>query len=162
EDRSDDRAVLFGDPAALARRIVVRAELRDDVGDQRLEVRAPAVLLRVERAVAVDDPSEVPPARRTQRDLGGRAVPPRAEGADGFHRSNESALVGRRERGEQPGDELARTPVERCEGRLPFLRQGEEAGTAVLRGALALDQTAAAKRLQDPGEVAGIEPELGA
>jgi hypothetical protein len=32
----------------------------DDPGDERLERLVPAVLLRVERAVALDDPAEVP------------------------------------------------------------------------------------------------------
>ena len=52
-------AVDLRDPAALALGIEVCDELRDNVGHQRFERLVPAVLLRIERAVALDDPAHV-------------------------------------------------------------------------------------------------------
>ena len=60
EDRADPLAVELGDPAALALRVEVLDELRDDRRDERLEALVPAVLLPVERAVTLDDPAHVP------------------------------------------------------------------------------------------------------
>src|SRR5580765_41565 len=60
EDAADALAVAFGDPAALALRVEVLEEVLDDPGDQRLEARAPAVLLVVEHRVALRHPAHVP------------------------------------------------------------------------------------------------------
>src|SRR6266513_2253799 len=57
EDRADPLAVELGDPAALALRVEVLDELRDDGRDEGLEALVPAVLLPVERAVTLDDPA---------------------------------------------------------------------------------------------------------
>src|SRR3954470_22578578 len=54
---TDTLAVHFRDPAALARRVEFLQEVLDDLGDQGLEARAPAVLLEVERRVALDHPA---------------------------------------------------------------------------------------------------------
>src|SRR5260370_66996 len=59
EHGADDLAVLLRDPAALPPRVVVLDERRHDARDQRLEALVPAVLLRVQRAVAVDEPAHV-------------------------------------------------------------------------------------------------------
>src|SRR4029077_20738235 len=54
EDGPDDRPTFLGDPAALARGIAARAELRHDFRDDRLEVCSPAVFPRVEDSMAMD------------------------------------------------------------------------------------------------------------
>src|SRR2546428_8352256 len=59
----------LGDPASLALAVEVGDELRDDVRHQRLERFVPPVLLPVERAVPLDDPSHVAGPVRAKRDL---------------------------------------------------------------------------------------------
>src|SRR5262249_17419236 len=59
EDRADDLALAFGDPAALALRIEMAEELGGDLGDQRLELLVPAKLLGVEAAVERHHPAHV-------------------------------------------------------------------------------------------------------
>src|ERR1700720_2929931 len=58
-DGADGLAVALGDPATLALGVELADELRDDLGDQRLEALVEPVLLRVEDAVTVDDPAHV-------------------------------------------------------------------------------------------------------
>src|SRR5256885_9606570 len=69
EHAADTLPVDFGDPAALALGVEVGDEFRDDVRDQRLERFVPPVLLPVERAVPLDDPSHVAGPVRAKRDL---------------------------------------------------------------------------------------------
>src|SRR6185436_18571275 len=57
EDAADALAVALGDPAALALRVEVLEEVLDDAGDQRLEARAPPILLVVEHRVALGHPA---------------------------------------------------------------------------------------------------------
>src|SRR6185369_140038 len=63
EDRTDDLVIAFGDPALLPFRVEVSGELSYDFGYERFEAYIPAILLRVEGAVTVNDPSEVSGAR---------------------------------------------------------------------------------------------------
>src|SRR4029077_11652187 len=77
--------VNFRDPAALVRGIELSGELGGDGGDQRLELLVPAVLLEVQRAVALDDPAHVPGAVGPKRHLR-RAAPGREGRADRAHR----------------------------------------------------------------------------
>jgi hypothetical protein len=60
------RAVAFGDPAALALRLVVLDVVGHDARHERFEALVPPVLIGVERAVARDHPAEVPCARRAE------------------------------------------------------------------------------------------------
>src|SRR3954466_7606044 len=53
KDAPHPAAGLFRDPATLACRIEVLQEILDDLRDERLERRAPAVLLVVKRGVAL-------------------------------------------------------------------------------------------------------------
>ncbi len=57
---------LLGDPAALAFRIELADEGGDDLRDERLELRAPAVLGGVEERLAVHDPAHVADAGLAQ------------------------------------------------------------------------------------------------
>lgn len=56
---TDDVSVPFGDPAALMLRIVVLNKPRHNLRNQRLEPLVPAVLLRLQHAMAMNDPSHV-------------------------------------------------------------------------------------------------------
>src|SRR6266516_3366751 len=57
EYRPNDVALRLGDPAALSLWIVMLREVRRDLRDEHLELFVPAVLLMIERAVAMHDPS---------------------------------------------------------------------------------------------------------
>src|SRR5439155_19126116 len=59
KDGPDDLAIFFGDPAALALRIIVLEEFGNDLGDQRLEPLVPSELVRVQGGMAVDHPPHV-------------------------------------------------------------------------------------------------------
>src|SRR5262249_49865569 len=59
EDATDRLAVEVGDPAALARGIVVLDVVRDDLGAKPFERRTPAVFPRVELAVPLHHPAEL-------------------------------------------------------------------------------------------------------
>src|SRR5205823_9305149 len=96
EDRADDFALALGDPATLALGVVAFDEPGDDLGDQRLKPRVPAVFPGVQYAVAMYHPAQVagPVASHAIRDracwLGGRAE----QLLDRVHRSHQARLVG--------------------------------------------------------------------
>src|SRR5712692_1033076 len=69
EHRAEPLTVTLGDPAALALRVEVVEEGLDDLSDQRLEARPPAVLLVVERRVALHHPAHVARPVLAQDDL---------------------------------------------------------------------------------------------
>src|SRR5439155_11476830 len=101
-------AVDLRDPASLALGIKVRDELRDDIGHQRLEPFVPAVLIRVERAVALDDPTHIPWAMRAQRYLRGRVPTCLEHSLDPAHRCHQTVLLGAWDVSEHGGDLIAR------------------------------------------------------
>src|SRR5438067_13077494 len=114
-------ARALGDPAAAAPWIEVAQELGDDVGDQRLEQRAPTVLLLVEDAVALDHPAHVAGTVRPQRDFVfcRRRLEHRLHCAEG---TDQGASLPASERREHLAHGAARALVERSE-RLATLRR---------------------------------------
>src|ERR671933_2617416 len=66
EHAADRRAVDLGDPRSLAARVAALDVLGDDPRDEGLERLVPAVLLRVEDAVAGHDTTVVPDVGRAQ------------------------------------------------------------------------------------------------
>ncbi len=68
EDRPQPPPGRLGDPAALARRIVVAEEGREDLGHQRLEAHVIALVAGIERAMLADQPAGI-------AGLPGRAAP---------------------------------------------------------------------------------------
>ncbi len=69
EHRADDFAAGLGDPATLARWIVLAQEIGRDLGDERFERRVVSVLLRIEGTVPMDDPADIAGPVRAERDL---------------------------------------------------------------------------------------------
>src|SRR5262249_24430929 len=59
EDAADVLAIHLGNPASLTFRIEVLDELSCDLGDQRLELLVPAVLLGIQHSVLLDDPAHI-------------------------------------------------------------------------------------------------------
>ena len=59
EHAPDQFAVELGHPSHVARGVAPLQVVGDDAGDERLEADIPAVLLGVQRAVALDDPAVV-------------------------------------------------------------------------------------------------------
>ena len=119
EDRADALAVALGNPAALALGIELAQEFGDDVGHQRLEQRAPAVLLAVEHAVALDDPAHVARPMRAQCDLALRAIEDRVRLGERFH---QRLAVRHRQRREHLAGRTTRSFVEHREGAPAFGR----------------------------------------
>lgn len=72
--RADGGPVELGDPDALQMGVVVLGEVRDDPGDQALELLVPAELGGVERAVPLHDPAQLAGLRIPQADPRGRGV----------------------------------------------------------------------------------------
>jgi hypothetical protein len=65
-DESEDFTVPIGNPAALSLRIVMFDEVGHDFRDNRFKLLVVPVLLRVQLAVAVHDPSPIAGCGRTQ------------------------------------------------------------------------------------------------
>src|SRR5262249_31945263 len=104
---------IRGDPAALARGVEAGDELGGDLRHQRLELAAVAVLLVVDRPVALDDPAHVPRPVTAQAYLArGGGAEGAAEGAQG---GRERAARRRRGRGQHGAPLLLGTPLERRE-----------------------------------------------
>src|SRR6202022_3446845 len=74
-----DRTLALGDPAALVPGVEILDERRSDPRDQRLEGLVEAVLLGIEGAVAVDDPTHVARLGRAQNVGRAAALPPRCQ-----------------------------------------------------------------------------------
>src|SRR5487761_1582484 len=58
-DAADRLAIELGDPAALARWIVLAQEWRHDLDHQRLEARVPTVFVGIDPGVRADDPADI-------------------------------------------------------------------------------------------------------
>src|SRR5262249_24508418 len=69
EDAPHSLAITFRDPAALAPRIELLHELRDDGRNQRFEMLVVPVVPRIQGAVTIDDPAHVAGLRRPE-DIG--------------------------------------------------------------------------------------------
>jgi len=106
EHRADVLSAALGDPAAFVLRIKIADEPRGDFRHQGLERHVPGVLLRVERAVARNNPSDVTRRGRTQPIRGWRGARGRQRRFDRVHRLYKPGLVGRGERREQLADLL--------------------------------------------------------
>ena len=64
KDRPYDLAVALGHPAAIARGHEVADEFREYAGEQALEAPIPPILARVQDALSMEDPAEIPRIRR--------------------------------------------------------------------------------------------------
>jgi hypothetical protein len=119
---TDDLAVPFGDPAAFPCGVEGLDEFGDDLRHQRLEPLVPAIVLRIERAVTVDDPAHV--ARPVRSEPTGRGVGPPAEDVfDRPHGADQAGLPIAAQTVQQRADLPARPFVERREGGAPLGRQ---------------------------------------
>ena len=161
EDAADVLAAPLGDPAALVRGVELLDVVGDDAGDERLEARVPAVLARVQLAVALDDPAVVAGVRRTE-DVGRLAVGVgrfaiAEQAADRDIASRSRALVRLVERVEQARDVVAREAVEGAEGFPAVGGEGDVAVPGVVRRARAADESAPLEPLQEAAEVSRIE-----
>src|SRR6266550_4610117 len=112
EHAADTLPVDFGDPTPLALGIEVGDELRDDLRHQRLERFVPPVLLPVERAVPLDDPTHIAGAVRAEGDLRRRARFRPQPSLDRAHRGDKSFLLGGRDAVEHHADLVARPRLE--------------------------------------------------
>src|SRR5579884_552659 len=59
KDGANNFSIHLRDPAAFSFRIVIIDEIRHDLGDKRLKMLVPAILLRVEDAMPVGNPAHV-------------------------------------------------------------------------------------------------------
>jgi hypothetical protein len=117
-------AVDLGDPGPLAGGIVLLGEAGGDPRDQHLERLVPAVLARVELAVALDHPSQVAGSQPAHHDRAraGRVAEQAGDRRRGRDQAPLAAVVelreergaGRRRRPRPPGSSCARpTPSPR-------------------------------------------------
>jgi hypothetical protein len=158
EHRADRRTIDLGDPAALARGIEVAQKLRDDPGDQRLEGRAPAILLGIARGVARQHPAHVADPVRAQHDRRrGRAR--RKRPLDRAHGLDQLLLARLRHRFQQRRDQPMRAAVERPKRGTAFGAERHEELPAVLGRGLAGDQAGLGERAEDAAQIAVVEPE---
>ena len=93
-DAADVLAVYVGDPAALARRIIVVDEVSDDLRAQTLERIAPAVFVRIIDRVRGDHPAEVAMSGRAQGVSRRNRRVAREQGLDRLHRADQLRLPG--------------------------------------------------------------------
>src|SRR5882672_3776987 len=155
------RPVHLRDPAALTGRLEMLQETLDDLGDQRLEARAPAVLLEVQRGVALDDPAHVARTVWAQSDF--RCLFLFFIGQQRFHgahRVDERAALRVRERFEHRHRLRARARVEQRVGLASLLRQRQRGAPRVLRRTSRLDEAAALKALQHAAEIAEVDAQV--
>src|SRR5215831_8433361 len=89
EHAADNFSLALGDPTLLFLRIERLAERSCDLCHESLERLVPAVFLRIEPTLAMDDPSEIAAAKTAQHigNLGFGRTP--QEPLDGLHRPNE-------------------------------------------------------------------------
>src|SRR5438874_1312257 len=161
EDAPCAAAVDFRDPAALTRGIELSDELGADRGHQCLEFLVPAVLLEVQRAVALDDPADVSGAMSPQGDFR-PTVRWREDRTEGAHRLEHRAPARMIERREHRADLLLRAALERSKH--PPAEGGEPQlpATRILRRRRAGEEPLSVEAAEDPAQVAAVESELGA
>src|SRR5213592_1598241 len=94
KDAADILTLLFGNPAAFARWIIVAQERGDDFRRQRLDLVVPAVFLSIDRSVTADHPTHVSGRMRPQ-DVGAAGRNTGAEQSfDRLHRVGQTILFG--------------------------------------------------------------------
>jgi hypothetical protein len=118
QNAADRRAVDLGDPRSLAAGVALLDVVGHDPCDERLEALVPSVLLRVEGAVALDDPAEVAGAWASQDEGAGRWSLGEHV-VDGVHRGDKALLVVLGQRIEDGGDLVGGAAVELGEGLAP-------------------------------------------
>ena len=155
EHAAHRRAIQFGDPAGLAGVGAPRV-VRHDPGHQRLVAGVPAVLLRVQRAVALHHPAEIAGPRGAQHERG-RAVPRPGDLPDRGHRRGQPLLLGLGELVEQRADLLRGTLVQAAEGVLPGAGQRDDPAAGVGVRAPPGDQAVRLEPGQDPAQVPGVD-----
>ena len=161
EDAADVLAIPLGDPASLPLRIEVSEEPGRDLGDQRLELRIPAVLFRVDGRRDAGRPIR---CRRADGAAGGRA-PPRRGGRRADARSGSSPRRGGAGRPCRAG--RASPAISSCERRLseakvscPLRVRRSSAWRPVGRGEASLEQPAVPQPLDQPAQVSRVEAQL--
>lgn len=160
--RADPHAILLGDPALVARRVEVAQEPGDDFGDIGFHLVIETVFLRIERAVAIDDPAHVAGAMRAQDKSRCRLAFPAEQLGDDPHRCHETRLLAIGERRQQRADRRLRGAVERFERVAALRGQRDHRLPAVLRRLAAQDQALPLEVAQDPRQIAGVEIEFAA
>jgi hypothetical protein len=115
QHRADRSAVALGDPAALPPGIVVAPELRDDLGDQRLEPGIEAVLIGIQDAVAMHDPAEIAGLLRAQEVRRPQGGPGPEQGLDRAHGVEQAAPCTLRHGPDHRADLILRRLLETAE-----------------------------------------------
>src|SRR5262245_7692064 len=141
KNRADIIAIPFRNPAAFPFRIKVLDEPGGDLGDQRLELLVPAVLLGIQHSVLMDDPAHIAWLGRSNeiRSLALRLCA--EQPLDDLHRCNQTVLICGRDLAEKQGDLIDRTCIERSEFFLTLLSQGEMALPAISSRRRSVDQS---------------------
>src|SRR5579883_356813 len=164
EHAADILAVHLGDPTALALRIVGVEEIGDDFRADALEGFLPAVFLRVQLGMALNDPAEIAMAGAAQD---GAALPrlfgdAAEQRLDRAHRRHQSPLVGSGELAQHVRDVALRFRVERTHGFLAACGQRKMALPRILRDRAARDEAALLEFAQEAAQIGGIETERAA
>ena len=133
-------------------------EFAGDACDQRLEAGVEAVFPGVQRTVPCHDPTDV--ARPMLAQQPGGRLGCAEQGLDALHRGDQRPLRGIRKAGQQGANLLARSCIERGEGGMARLGQGQPDLAPVGRGWLARKQAVALEALEDAAEIAEIEPQF--
>jgi hypothetical protein len=115
---------------------VVAPELRDDLGDQRLELGIEAVLRGVQDAVAVHDPAEIAGLLRAQEVSDPGRRPGAKQALDRAHRFEQTPSPTRRQGPEHRADLVARGLLEQPERRPTVRGQRQKVLAAIGREAI--------------------------
>ena len=153
-------AVDLGDPRLLASRPVVGEVGGDDLGDEGLERDVPCVLVVVDLAVALDDPTEIATAEPAD---GHVPVAIRIEDViEGVDRPCDPLAIVTAERFEEGSDLCRRAAIEVGRDRPPGRRERDADVAAVDVGALRRDELGTLQLGDDAGEVARVHPQPAA
>ena len=151
-------AVDLGDPRLLASWPVVREVRGDDLGDERLERDVPSVLVVVDLAVALDDPTEIPApeAAHGHAPLAVRTDVVIEDVIEGVDRQPDPPSLIPAERFEQCADLRRRAAIE-LGGGSPSVRRQRQADVAPVDvGPLRRDEPGALQTGDDAGEIARV------
>src|ERR1700691_5033120 len=152
KNRADDLSAALRHPAVLARRIVVRHKLRNNLGDQCLKSLVVAIFLGIKDAMAVDTPTHVARFRLPKEECSWRRISFRAcplrnpfitswpeDGFDRLHSAHEFALPAGRELAEDCTNLFIRPRLQRLQRLLAFLGQTKQTLPGIRGRGLFLD-----------------------
>lgn len=161
KDGADALSVALGDPTALLFGIEIADEFGDDFGDKSFETFVIAILLRIENAVAENDPTHVARLMGAEKVRVVRGGCGREGLFNLVHGGHEFQLISGRNLGEHLLDLLIGTFLERTKHGETFGGEGEMRLAAVGGGGFAMNPPALLELGKDTAEVTGIETEIG-